>query len=96
MTALEMLNAIVHVAGLGILFGAGIPALFAIGIRCMAGEVRPGPNGTTEHVRGPRLPMRILGYTVFAICAVCIVFAVLWIAKESILHYLGFNLLGMA
>ena len=38
MTAMEILVAITRVAGLALAFGAGIPLLFALGMRCMTGD----------------------------------------------------------
>ncbi|MCZ9309165.1 hypothetical protein ACUY3K_00095 [Corynebacterium uberis] len=96
MTGAEMATAIFHVAALGLVFGAGIPALFALGMRCLAGDVHHNPDGSVVRVHEASPAMKLLGYLVFAFCAALLIFAVAWTAKETLLYYFGFNLLGMA
>ena len=38
MTAAEIFQSLIHVAGLALVFGAGIPLLFSLGMRCMTGD----------------------------------------------------------
>ena len=45
MTAPEIFQAIIRVAALALLFGAGIPVLFSLGMRCMTGDPIRDDNG---------------------------------------------------
>lgn len=45
-------NALANVVGLGLVVGAGLPALFALGVRALAG---PGSHNDT----GRRAPLRV-------------------------------------
>lgn len=78
MTIVEMLIAISRVAALALAFGVGIPLLFSLGIRLQASE-------------GNSAASRTAGSIVFGILGIVIVVAVLWIARETIFHYTGFE-----
>lgn len=74
----------------GALFGAGLPALFALGLRLHAagsGEVE-GPGARRQPV------LTALGYVLFAIVVAAVVAGVLWITRTSLHHYLGISLFG--
>ena len=45
MTAAEIFQSLIHVAGLALVFGAGIPLLFSLGMRCMTGDPIRDDNG---------------------------------------------------
>lgn len=57
-------NAISQVLIGAIVFGAGLPALFAVGIRSMA--VAAGGTAETSHAN-PKPAMKVVGYLCFAV-----------------------------
>jgi len=72
----------------GALFGAGLPALFALGLRLHAAGA-----GDLDGVER-RPAFTVLGYVLFAIVVAAVVTGVLWITRSSLLHYLGISLFG--
>lgn len=82
----------VFLAGLG--FGAGLPILYALGVRLMSGRAVESPEGTV--CAEPTLAARATSYLLFAVLALAVVVGILWIAKDFIYAYTGFNFLGAA
>lgn len=74
----------------GLLFGAGLPFLFSIGIRLWdqgsGGEQADG-TVTTRNVAA-----LTIASVLFAIIAAAVVTGVLYVTKASIAHYLGIHL----
>ncbi len=74
----------------GLAFGAGLPFLFAVGVRLWD----RGDGG--EHADGTitaRKPVELsLAYLLFAIVGIAVIIGVLYITKSSIDHYLGIKL----
>lgn len=74
----------------GLLFGAGLPFLFAIGIRMWdQGEGGIHVDGTATARKPAQLTV---AYAMFALIAAVVVVAVLYLTKASIAHYLGVHL----
>lgn len=79
----------------GLVFGAGLPALFAVGVRLLAqgrgvqpagADVAVGPGGSVKSAR----PLALgAAYLLFGLIALAIALGVLWITKASLKHYLG-------
>lgn len=83
-------TALLRVLVVGLIFGAGLPALFAVGVRLLAvghgapGDTAPAGVATRSH------PAALgVAYTLFAAIAVVVFLGVLWITKDSLRHYLG-------
>ena len=75
----------------GLLFGAGLPALFAVGMRLQSagtGEV----DGDTAGTRRPALTAA--GWVLFALVIAAVLAGVLFITRLSIYHYFGISLFG--
>lgn len=74
----------------GLLFGAGLPAIFAIGIRLWSiGSPEPSADGTVTR----RNPAALAGAVVcLAVVVFAVVMGVLWITQKSIDHYFGITL----
>ncbi|MFT3873525.1 MAG: hypothetical protein QM714_12925 [Nocardioides sp.] len=51
----------------GLLLGAGLPAVFAAGVRLLAGPAAPVAEDGTEVVPRPGLPQRVLAGVCFAV-----------------------------
>ncbi|WP_237207655.1 hypothetical protein [Rothia nasimurium] len=82
----------VFLAGLG--FGAGLPILYALGVRLMSGTAVETPEGAVYTEPAPAA--RAAAYVLFAVLALAVVSGILWIAKDFIYAYTGFNFLGTA
>lgn len=78
------------ILAVGLLIGAGLPALFAIGVRLNAEG-----TGVTEHAVVQRSPMLVaLSWAMFALVVAAVVIGVLFIARDFIGHQTGLYLLG--
>ena len=75
----------------GLCFGAGLPALFTVGLMLRS---RASPHmradGTT---RGSALAL-VGAVLCFAIVLCAVVIGVLWITRKSLDHYLGISVFG--
>lgn len=94
MTATEMIVALIRVTALGLTFGAGIPILFALGMRSMTGDPIRDENGVVVGDTKASNQMKALGWSVYAVLAVVILVAILWVAREAIHAYTGVELFG--
>ena len=87
-----LFGSLVDVTLVGILLGAGLPALFALGIRLAHGPSAVTADGTVTHHSSP------LGRTAAAICFGIIVIAVmvgiLWVTKSTIHQYFAWDIFG--
>lgn len=82
---MDIVESIVKVLVVGLIFGAGLPALFAIGLRMQAAGTADGNADGTVSQGNPAL--RALGYLVFALVAFVIIVALLWITRQTIYYY---------
>lgn len=76
----------------GLVLGAGLPALFAIGMRLQSagtGEV----DGEAPGTRRPALTAA--GWLLFAVVIAVVLTGVLFITRLSIYHYFGISLFGV-
>ncbi|RKQ35229.1 hypothetical protein C1C97_008290 [Kocuria tytonis] len=75
----------------GLCFGAGLPALFTVGIALWSRATPPpGPDGTAR-----RNAVALAGAVLcFAIVLAAVVIGVLWITRKSLDHYLGISVFG--
>ena len=75
------LESIMKVLVVGLILGAGLPALFATGLLAFAG--RPV-------ARNPM--MKFLGLALFVFVGAVILVAILWITRGTIIHHTGVDL----
>jgi hypothetical protein len=84
--------AAINIVVFGLLVGAGLPALFAVGV-----HVNTGGAGVTRHgdvvVRRSPLLMA-LSLLIFAVVLVTVTVGVLFIARDFIGHHTGWFILG--
>ncbi|MQY26264.1 hypothetical protein [Nocardia aurantia] len=80
---------------IGLLLGAGIPLVFALGIRFWALEpaVAEGGSGAVAERRGNPVAQAI-AYLCFALVIVAVVLGILYIAKDFISHTFDVQLFG--
>ena len=87
----QMALAAGRVLVVGLLFGAGLPALFAIGMRLQSA----GSGKVTGEAPGTRRPLlTAAGWIVFALVLAAVLAGVLFITRLSIYHYFGISLFG--
>lgn len=87
---MDIVESILKVFAIGLVLGAGLPALFAIGMLFEArGEGGTNADGTTS---APNPAMRIVGYILFAIVAAVIVVGLLWICRQTLNYYFDIKL----
>ena len=83
------LEAILKVLAVGLILGAGLPAVFAIGLVAFSkGSGGVGNDGTTT---APNPALKFAGLLLFTLVAAVILIAILWITKGTIQHHFGFN-----
>ena len=82
-------EAIFKVLLVGLILGAGLPAVFAAGLVSYSS----GSGGTQDDgtVSAPNLALKALGLLLFGMVAAVIVIAILYITKTTIIHHFGFN-----
>ncbi|KAA0118605.1 hypothetical protein [Mycolicibacterium sp. P9-22] len=84
------LESILKVLGIGLLLGAGLPAVFALGLVAYArGDGSDGTDGTTT---APNPALKYLGIALFVFVGWVILTAVLWITRATIIHHTGVDL----
>ncbi|ATD69714.1 MULTISPECIES: hypothetical protein [Gordonia] len=86
---MDIVEAIGKVLIIGLLFGAGLPALFAFGLRCHEQGSDEVVDGSL--VRG-RPALRVLSYPIFAVVLLVILTALLWITRQTIYFHTGIKL----
>ena len=79
-------EAIFKVLVVGLVLGAGLPAIFAVGLVAFSRG-----SGDTEAAVAPNPALKALGLVLFAAVAVVIVIAILYITKTTIIHHFGVN-----
>lgn len=81
----EMGSSLVNVLGLGLAFGAGLPLIFALGIRALSLNAVIADGG--HHV--PSSEGKALAAVCFTIVGLFALAGLLLITEKSIIHYLG-------
>lgn len=72
----------------GLAFGAGLPAVFALGIKLWSvGAAEPDANGVAR-----RNPAALVAAGLcFLVVLAAVILGVLWITRSSLNHYLGIS-----
>jgi hypothetical protein len=82
-------EAIFKVLVVGLVLGAGLPAVFAVGL--VAYSRGAGGTGDDGAAVAPNPALKALGLLLFAAVSLVIVIAILFITKATIIHHFGFN-----
>ncbi len=82
-------EALLKVLIVGLVLGAGLPAIFAGGL--VAYSFGAGGEEADGVIHRPNPAMKYLGILVFVFVAWVIVTAVAWIARATIIHHFGFD-----
>jgi preprotein translocase subunit SecG len=84
------IESILKVLVIGLLLGAGLPAVFAGGlVAYSSGSGGQNADGSTV---APNPMMKFLGVALFVFVGWVIVTAVLWITRATIIHHTGIDL----
>lgn len=87
---MQYLESILRVLVVGLILGAGLPALFAFGLVAFShGAGAADADGTVHH---QNMVVKYLGVAVFVLVAWAIVTAVAWITRGTIIHHFGVDL----
>lgn len=95
MSFADIFDKIIPVLMAGLVFGAGLPALYALGMRLLSGETEYTADGRLIEVSPAHGAARAVAYVIFSFIVLMIIFGILWIAKDFIYHSTGFNLFGL-
>ena len=83
------IKSILTVLVIGLILGAGLPAIFATGMAAFnAGAGGEHPDGT---VTAPNPVLKYAGILLFLVVAAVVVVALLWITRTTIIHPFGFD-----
>lgn len=82
-------EAILKVLAVGLVLGAGLPAIFAVGL--VAYSRGSGSSEADGAAVAPNPALKALGLALFAAVSVVIVIAILYITKTTIIHHFGVN-----
>ena len=82
-------EAILKVLAIGLVLGAGLPAVFAFGL--VAYSRGSGSVEGDGAALAPNPALKALGLLLFAAVSVVIVIAILYITRNTIIHHFGFN-----
>ncbi|AFM15488.1 hypothetical protein Mycch_0670 [Mycolicibacterium chubuense NBB4] len=86
---MHYVEAILKVLAVGLVLGAGLPGVFALGLVAYSrGAGGAEADGTTT---APHPALKALGLLLFAFVAAVIVIAILYITKGTIIHHFGVN-----
>ena len=83
------LEAIIKVLIVGLILGAGLPAIFAVGMVAFSNGA--GGQHADGTVSPPNPALKYLGIVLFALVGLVIVVALLWITRGTIIHHFGFD-----
>ena len=90
---MHYLEAIFKVLVVGLVLGAGLPALFATGM--LAYSFGAGGEEADHVIHKPNPALKFVGILLFAFVALVIVTAVAWITRATIIHHFGVDLFPM-
>lgn len=90
---MNYLESVFKVLVVGLLLGAGLPALFATGM--LAYSFGAGGEEADHLIHKPNPPLKFVGILLFAFVAFVIVTAVAWITRATIIHHFGVDLFPM-
>lgn len=90
---MHYLESILTVLLVGLVLGAGLPAVFATGM--LAYSFGAGGEEADHLIHKPNPALKILGIALFLFVAVVIVTAVAWITRATIYHHFGLDLFPM-
>ena len=92
---MDIVNKVIPVLIAGLFFGAGLPALYALGLRLLAGRTEYTADGKLVEIEPPGTVAKIAASCIFAIIVEIVIIGILWVAKDFIDHTFGWNIFGV-
>ena len=87
-----IVSSVLRVLLAGLVFGAGLPALFAVGVSLWhKGSDDIAADGTIR--AGNRLALAG-AWAAFAVVVAAVIVGILWITQKSLNHYFGITIFG--
>ncbi|MCX2933187.1 hypothetical protein ORI20_23225 [Mycobacterium sp. CVI_P3] len=86
-------ESIFKVLVVGLILGAGLPAIFATGM--LAYSFGAGGEEADHVIHKPNPALKYLGILLFLFVAFVIVTAVAWITRATVMHHFGIDLFPM-
>lgn len=83
-------ESVLKVLVVGLLLGAGLPAIFAAGLVSYSSGA--GGQTTDGAVQAPNPVLKYLGLALFVFVGWVIITAVFWITRTTIVHHFGIDL----
>jgi hypothetical protein len=90
---MHYLESIFKVLVVGLILGAGLPAVFATGM--LAYSYGAGGEEADHVIHKPNPALKYVGILLFLFVAFVIVTAVAWITRSTIIHHFGVDLFPM-
>lgn len=90
---MHYLESILTVLAVGLILGAGLPAIFSVGM--LAYSHGAGGEEADHLMHKPNPPVKYLGILLFVVVAAVIITAVAWITRSTIMHHFGIDLFPM-
>jgi len=90
---MRYMESILNVLVVGLILGAGLPALFATGM--LAYSHGAGGEEADHLIHKPNPALKYLGILLFVAVALVILTGVAWITKSTIMHHFGVDLFPM-
>lgn len=90
---MHYLESILTVLAVGLILGAGLPALFSVGM--LAYSHGAGGEEADHLIHKPNPALKYLGLLLFVVVALVIITAVAWITRSTIMHHFGIDLFPM-
>lgn len=87
---MHYLESILRVLLVGLVLGAGLPAVFAVGLTAYSAGAGGADADGTAHAPNPAL--KFIGLVLFTFVGAVIVLAILWITRNTINHHFGIDL----
>lgn len=92
---IDIVNKVIPVLIAGLFFGAGLPALYALGLRMLAGRTEYTADGKLVEIEPLGTAAKIAAFCIFAIIVAIVIIGILWVAKDFIDHTFGWNIFGV-
>ena len=92
---IDILDKVIPVFIAGLFFGAGLPVLYAMGLRLLAGRTEYTADGKLVEIEPPGTMAKIAASCIFAIIVAIVIIGILWVAKDFIDHTVGWKSFGV-
>ena len=90
---MNYLESILKVLVVGLVLGAGLPALFGVGM--LAYSHGAGGEEADHLIRKANPPLKYLGILLFVFVGFVILAGVAWVTRSTIIHHFGIDLFPM-